>query len=206
MKSATKFAGPKARILTYWLLGVGLTLSYAALRGVDWRGSTELHTLMESVATVLAVVVGAMALVRFYSKQDSPILFIGVGFLGAAFLDGYHAIVTSAFFAPYLPSDLPYLISWSWIASRMFLSVMLFLSWLAWRREELLGERGRFDERTIYGGAAALTLASFLFFAFAPLPPRLLPRSAIPSSRGIRAGAIFPARPRRLSAQGRLAA
>ena len=27
----------------YWLTGLGLTLSFAALQGQDWRGSVQLH-------------------------------------------------------------------------------------------------------------------------------------------------------------------
>ena len=141
-----------------------------ALRGSTWLGSVQIHTLMEAVATMLAMIVGAMALVRFHSKKNNTILFIGAGFLGTAFLDGYHTVVTSSVFAPYLPSDLPSLIPWSWIASRQFLSIMLFLSWLAWVRERRLGAPGQIDERTIYMGTALLTLASLLFFALVPLP------------------------------------
>ena len=40
------------------------------------------------------MIVGATALVRFYSKKDNTFLFIGAGFLGTAFLDGYHTVVT----------------------------------------------------------------------------------------------------------------
>jgi len=45
-----------------------------------------------------------------------------MGFFGAGLLDGYHALVTSEFFSAYLPSGLPSLIPWSWIASRVFMS------------------------------------------------------------------------------------
>ena len=101
------------------------------MRGSTWHGGAQLHTVMETVATLLALVVGLMALVRFYSKKYNTFLFIGVGFLGTAYLDGYHTIVTSTFFKPYMPSDPPALIPWSWVASRQFLSILLFLSWLA---------------------------------------------------------------------------
>ncbi len=77
------------------------------------------HTLMEVIATLLAVVVGAMALVGL-SKKDDTFLFIGTGFLGTAFLDGYHTVVTSDFFRPFMPSDLPSLIPWSWVHRASF--------------------------------------------------------------------------------------
>ncbi len=73
---------------------------------------------MESVATILALVIGAMALVRFYSRKNNTFLFIGTAFLGTALLDGYHAIVTSTYFVPFLPSGVAVLIPWSWVASR----------------------------------------------------------------------------------------
>jgi PAS domain-containing protein len=167
--------GSRRRIWAYWLVGLGLGLVYVALRGSAWQGSVALHTLMEVAATLLAAVVGAMALVRFYSAKGNTFLFVGTGFLGAALLDGYHALVTSVWFAPYLPSDLPSLIPWSWIASRLFLSLMLALSWLAWMRERRLGAAGRIGEGAVYLGAGLLTLASFLFFAFAPLPHAYYP-------------------------------
>lgn len=165
----------RGRMAAYWLTGLGLTLLLVSLHGQDWRGSVQLHTNMEIVATMLAAVVGAMSLVRFYSKKDNTFLFIGAGFLGMAFLDGYHALVTSQFFRPYMPSDLPSLIPWSWVASRQFLAILMFLSWFAWLREERLGETGKVGERAVYFFSAAFTLASFLFFAFMPLPPAYYP-------------------------------
>ncbi len=103
-------------------MGFGLTLSYGLLQGSTWQGSVHLHTLMESMATVLAIIVGVMALLRFYSKQDSSFLIIGAGFLGTGFLDGYHVVVSSAWFKDFLPSDLPSLITWSWCSATINLS------------------------------------------------------------------------------------
>jgi len=163
------------RASSYAVVAVGLTVGFLLGHGSGWRGSAELHTLMEAVATLLALLIGAMALVRYYSKKSNTFLFIGAGFLGTAFLDGYHAVVTSAFFRPFMPSDLPSLIPWSWVASRQFLAVFMLLSWLAWSRQARLGDAGRIGEGTVYAFSAAFTLASFLFFAFAPLPAAYYP-------------------------------
>ncbi len=158
------------RIIAYVIIAAGLTLAYAALRGTNWHGGSELHTVMETVATLLALMVGSLALVRYYSKKDVTLLFIGAGFLGTAFLDGYHTVVTSAAFKPYMPSDLPALIPWSWIASRQFLSMFLLLSWLVWLREKWWGDAESISEKSVYLFTAAITLMCFAFFAFAPLP------------------------------------
>lgn len=69
------------RIITYLTVGVGLSVSYFLLRGTTWSGSMQLHTLMEAVATLLALTVGMLSLVRYYSKRETMFLIIGVGFL-----------------------------------------------------------------------------------------------------------------------------
>ena len=156
---------PDTRAAYYYTTAISIV--FLAAVTTNWQGSAQLHTVMEAVSTVLALTVGALALVRYYSKPDPIYLLVGVGFLGATFLDGYHAIVTSAYFKPFMPSDLPQLIPWSWVASRQFLSALIFLSGLAWL--------SRANVRAIYAGAAVFTLASFAFFAFAPLPPAYYP-------------------------------
>jgi PAS domain S-box-containing protein len=165
------------RITAYLFVGIALTLSYVTLRGVVWSGESQIHMLMETVAATLAAIIGVIALVRFYSKKNNTILFIGAGFLGTAFLDAYHTILTANYFVDLTPSDLPSLISWSGIASRQLLATMLFLSWLAWLYEQRSGSKGEFDARTIYAGTALLTIACFLFFAFTPLPRGYYPGS-----------------------------
>ncbi|MFT5470253.1 MAG: putative ATPase/signal transduction histidine kinase [Verrucomicrobiales bacterium] len=168
----------RARI--YFGLFIGLFLAFLLLRGVSWKGSVQLHTLMEVAATLLALGVGIMAILRFYSRRTNTFLFIGTAFLGTAFLDGYHAVVTSSAFSSLFPSGLGSLIPWSWIASRIFLSLLLWFSYLAWRREQQLGEAGKISERLIYTSTGILTLLSFLFFAFVPLPRAYFPELYFP--------------------------
>lgn len=163
------------RQVTYLVLFGVLTAGFLIARISSWQGSVELHTLMEAVGMMLAFFVGTMAIVRFYSRKSNLFLFVGAGFLGAGLLDGYHAVVTSSWFKDSFPSDLGSLIPWSWVASRLFLSMFIWISLLAWKRERDLGEAGRFSERSIYLGAGILTLLSFVFFVFAPLPRAYYP-------------------------------
>ncbi len=167
---------PRARI--YWVTALVMLSVRVALQDQVWLGSTTLHTVMEAMATVLALTVGALALVRFYSHKNNTLLFIGMGFIGAGLLDGYHTLVTSEFFFEYLPSSLPSLSPWSWIASRLFLAAMMWLSWLAWKREQRLGDDGRISEMSIYFWSSMLLIASFTFFAFVPLPIAYYPAFA----------------------------
>ena len=163
------------RILIYWLTAAGLAAAYAVLRGATWQGTANLHTGMETVATILALMAGLLLLRRWRRVGGSLPLILGVGFIGTGFLDGYHALVTSAAFKHYLPSDLSSLIPWSWIASRLYLSLLLLMSIAVWRREQRLGAAGRVDTDTIFLGCIALTLLSFLFFSLVPLPPAYYP-------------------------------
>src|SRR3970282_1607867 len=106
----------------YMGVSIALCVGSVVLRGPTWQGSRELHTIMEAIATLLALMVGMVALLRFYTKQSDTFLFLGTGFLGTALLDGYHALVTSQWFDQLWPSPPPSLIPWSWNASRGFLA------------------------------------------------------------------------------------
>ena len=164
-----------SRIATYSALALVLFFGYFILDGSTWQGSAQLHTLMELGSTLVALIVGVLALVRFYAKKSDLFLFIGTGFLGTAFLDGYHAVVTSTFFADFLPSGLPSLIPWSWVASRLFLSVFLWVSVLVWRQDAQIAGSRVVSEVTLYIVTAVATLGSFVFFVFAPLPRAYYP-------------------------------
>jgi len=61
---------------------------------ITWVGNAEIHTIVETIATLLAFVTGAMALVRYYSQKNATYLIVVSGFLAAGFLDAYHAVVT----------------------------------------------------------------------------------------------------------------
>lgn len=163
-----------------WFYGIGslvLAVLLLLVREVEWSGSANLHTLMEALATTMALLVGVLALVRFYSRKDNTFLLIGTGFIGAALLDSYHTLVHSPvpFTIEIFSSDPITLFPLGRIASRLFLSMMMVLSWLVWRREARLDAKGRLRDLTVYLVAGALTLAIFLFFAFTPPPESYLP-------------------------------
>ncbi|MBL4667421.1 MAG: hypothetical protein JKY04_08590 [Sneathiella sp.] len=158
------------RIATYLVTAIAFTLLYIFIRGGSWKGSPELHTIMEVIATLLALMVASMAMVRYYTKKEIIFLFLGMGFVGTALLDGYHAIVTSTYFRPFMPSDIIKLIPWSWVASRQFLSIMMVVALYARHREQKYGSKGRIKESSVYMFSGIFTLACFVFFAFTPLP------------------------------------
>ncbi|HKJ02269.1 MAG TPA: MASE3 domain-containing protein, partial [Longimicrobiales bacterium] len=139
------------------------------LRDTAWQSTAELHTLMEAVATLLAFMVGALSLVRFYSRRQATFLLIGTGFLGAGLLDLNHTLLTSGYFAMRQGIGAEDLFAWSWIAERVFLSVFLLYSLHAWRQESRDGEGTAVHERSIYVTALVLTMVNLLFFGLVPL-------------------------------------
>lgn len=158
------------RSQTYLTVAIALTICSILLSGSNWQGTAQLHTLMEMLATVLALFVGMLALVRFYSRGGTEFLVLGAGFIGVSLLDGYHAIVSSIWFKAYLPSNLSSLIPWSWLASRLFLSIIVLLLYfiLKWESEDKALHK--ISPKVVYSFILFTTLCSFLFFAFVPLP------------------------------------
>jgi len=53
------------------------------------------------------LIVGLLALVLYNNQNDAAILFVGAGFFGATFLDGYYSIVKATCIRPFMPFDSP---------------------------------------------------------------------------------------------------
>lgn len=159
------------------IIGVGIFLIIAvvALQFLHWQGNRQLHTIMEVVATLMAAFVGVLAFVRYYAKKRRTYLLLATGFMGTALLDGYHAVVTSSLLSYVMPSPSESLIPWSWNASRTFLAILMVAMWVATRREKKHGKAGPVSEKFIYTAVSTLTLISFCFFAFVPLPRAYYP-------------------------------
>ncbi|NOY83986.1 MAG: PAS domain S-box protein [Nitrospirae bacterium] len=167
----------RLKVIRYFVLCTLLFIAFLIARKMEWQGNKMLHSLMEVIATFLALIVGILALIRFYTKKINIFLFIGAGFLGTAFLDGYHALVTSAFFDLYFPSPPTSLIPWSWVASRAFLSFLMALSWWVSFQARRHGDLPQLhvSEWFVFTGMGAATLLSFFFFVFYPLPRAYYP-------------------------------
>ena len=160
----------RGRSLGYALLALVLLLGSIPAHRSTWQGSAELHTLLETIATVLGLVTGAMALVRYYTKKSGMFLLLGSGFVGGAVLDGYHAVVTSSFFARHTPYALSTFVPWSGFMSTVFMSLLMCASVVAWKSETLRPER-RIKESLVYALVGAWVVISFIFFALPWLPP-----------------------------------
>lgn len=173
-----------------WAIVLFLAVSPFLLVFLRPEGSIALHTNMETAATILALVVGLTALARYRAAPDFFTLMLGAGFLGAAFLDGYHAVVSTAAISPYLPSSMPALVPWSWVASRFFLGVLVLASCVMARRAA--GKPvSRSAQRGVFLSVAGMAVFSFLFFAFAPLPRAYYPELWIHRPEELIPGVLF---------------
>ncbi|MBF0260942.1 MAG: response regulator [Magnetococcales bacterium] len=157
------------------MLVIGLLL----VRQSTWTSSTHLHTLLETVATTLAFMVGVLALMRHHTEKEDLYLLIGAGFLGTAFLDLYHVIVTSTLFIRAMPSDYATLLPWSWFSSRFFLAFFLVLSWF-FTRHDTRAQQSRLNPHWVFWGMGLFTLANLLFFILMPLPRAIYPEWILP--------------------------
>ena len=178
MGTAPATSGPAARRLAAYAAVVLGCLALAPwVDRLGWVGNVYLHTLHELAAVMLALGVAAIALVRFHSRKSDTFLLLGTAFVGTAFLDGYHALASSRFFAErFQAGDLSSTSPWSWLAARLFLAGFLWWSAPTRRRPPTAA---RLDERTVYLLAGAVTFACFVFFTFTPLPSAYFPEFAV---------------------------
>jgi signal transduction histidine kinase len=154
---------------------------------------------METVAAVLAVTTGVLALLRYYSRKNATLFLVGTGFLVTGLLDAFNAAVTSLdHLHPTLPDASP-IVPWSELASPLFLSILLAWSWIAWVREEKTGHTLVVPERLGYLGVTLVTFASIAAVAL------LLRPTAIGASSGLpRPDELLPAGPFMLALAGYL--
>jgi signal transduction histidine kinase/DNA-binding response OmpR family regulator len=165
----------RRRVFLYALVASVVFLgAYPAHRAV-WRGNSELHTLLETISSLLALIAGAMALVRYYAKKSSSFLLLGSCFLGAGLLDAYHGSITSSFLVGLTPSALSTLTPWSGVVARVFMSLLMCTNLVVSNREAARPVATRINESLVYVLVGAWALISFLFFAMVRLPPAFYP-------------------------------
>lgn len=133
-----------------------------------WIGTNDMHILTEGLNTVMAFVIGAIALIRYYSKKNTTVLYIATGFLGAGILDLYHIFMISSLSSPIsglLPKGIEHFSEW---AARSFLPFMMIVSWVAWWRQDDKKQRPVINENKTYILVGVLTLACMGLYVFLP--------------------------------------
>lgn len=171
------------RLGIYLGLLLGAAVGFLLLRDGMVVGGPRLHVVVEALAAALALFLGVLALVRFYSRKNNVFLFLGTGFLTTAFLDAVHAAEAAAAVSPRG--------AWSWLASRTILSLFFCLNWLGWRRERRLGEAGRVSEGAVYLATGSITVAVVLLLEAVGVPEAVRPEAAVPRPQELLPAALF---------------
>ena len=179
------------RVVSYAGLTVLILLAFLSVRHAGWKSDMVFHTLLETVSTMLAAVVGCLALVRYYSEKKTMFLFIGMGFVATAVLDGFHGVFSSAHFMHEFPDASASRIYWSWTVSRTYLSLLLWLSCLFWQREQRLGPAGRIADGVVYAMVGVLALACYGVVELLPMPPAVQDGSLITRPQDLLAALFF---------------
>jgi PAS domain S-box-containing protein len=151
------------RVLLYAGVVLAAVAAHFALRDAGWPPVPELHLLLEVVASLVALMVTKIALVRYYSRHNDRFLLLGVAFLGMGLLDALHGLASSTLFGEgrlALALD-----SWGWLASRLFLAIAVVLMVFVVRDRT---SENRLDQRLVYGGAGLLLLSFLGLMAVVP--------------------------------------
>ena len=128
-----------------------------------------LHVMLSSAIFITAIIIGAIALVSYFSQKNNSFLFIGIGYFGSGILEIQHIIfdiLNKIFYIDSRFSDSIFI--WQWYAPRLFLAVLLWLSLFV---NIGLINKNKTNEQRIYFLATIATFISFIFYFLFPLLP-----------------------------------
>ncbi|MBX3051655.1 MAG: PAS domain-containing protein [Caldilineaceae bacterium] len=152
------------------LLGV-MGIAAPILMRITWQANSELHTIFELTAIVLAIVIAHLTFIYHrHSRRDAQFFFVAFGFLAAALLDIVHVIVTSTTLRIPVPSPLYEATPWSWLAARVALAGFFLLN-AATLSSDRSRDKTRRARTTQYLWFIAILVASVLIILLlVPLP------------------------------------
>lgn len=168
------------RALSYALAAAAALPGYALVRTSPWQGSGGLGTLLEALATDLALTVAILALIYFYHRPSHDFLCVGVAFLGVAALDGYGALGAFLATTAASASDMQVRDQWGWILSSTYLSLVLCWRWLAALLAAHRADGRQPRAEIVLAVAGVFILGAFALLAFAPLRSAYLPGLSVP--------------------------
>jgi len=173
----TKSRVVRWRVVQYALLACLLIVCSYPIHRMTWRGNAEMHTLVEALSSMLVLMAGGMALVRYYSRKSTEFLILGSCFFGTGLLEACHGLLTSSSLTGHLPSRLADLPPWSGVISRVYMSLFMCASLLGSSRRNERPQAEKSTERLLYLAAGGAALVTFAIFALADVPPPYYPDS-----------------------------
>lgn len=139
------------------LFSIFLFLLFAYISGnFKWIGDFQL--VIDLFSSVFAFFIGILALLRFYTKKTYiNYLLLGLGFITVSILDGFHVLNSVDAFSGLFSMQVSEIFPSSMVLSRVFLSLIFFLSWFLMKEESKVR---KLKERVAF---ASLLIAISLF-------------------------------------------
>jgi uncharacterized membrane protein YhdT len=129
--SDKKFEVRKKLLLIF--ISILAFLIFAYLSG-DIPGITQILPFIELISAIIAIVIGLLSIVRFYTKRNRlNFLVLGIGFLFVGLLEGVQLISSIAGFADLFSFSTTEIFPLSMVLSKTFLAVIFFLSYMVYR-------------------------------------------------------------------------
>jgi hypothetical protein len=139
-------------------------LIFAYLAGdINWMG--DILLFIELISSVLAIVVGALALVRFYTKKTKlSFLVLGIGFLLVGLLESIYIVSAMNGFGNLLNYSSNEMFPLNMVLSNGFLSVIFFISYLV--RKDYNNENSKQEKGIALGIVSVFVILVSIFLLF----------------------------------------
>lgn len=148
MKKKLTKQGVKERELAI-LFSIFLFLLFAYLSG-NFSWMKDFHRLVELFSSIFALFIGLLALLRFYTKRTYiNYLLLGLGFVTVSLLDGFQVLLSFKGFSDFLSFKTSEMFPSYVVLSRVFLSIVFFLSWILMKEESKVR---KVKEKVVFAG------------------------------------------------------
>lgn len=145
---------------------LALCLSILAFLGLSyWAGEIvwlkDFQLFVTLISGVFALFVGVLAILRYYTKKTSVnFLFIGIGFLGVGLLDIFQLMLDLGAFQNLFVAPTDQMYSLTSVISKVYLSVLMFVSWFVNRNANKTSKSTKKQERLL------MTIVAICFMLF----------------------------------------
>jgi signal transduction histidine kinase len=128
-------------------------------------GNTSLYLNSQIVSVVFAFVAGILALIKYYTRKKSKYIFIGVGLLGASFIDIFFTTLNNtALYREY----------WRWDPSIAYFSIFALTSYIIWYIEVVINKYKREHQHFWFILSIILSAILLLIFSTLKLPKTII--------------------------------
>ena len=115
--------------------------------------------------TVIALIVGVVALIKYVTRRKNKYLFIGFAFIGSSILTGMYALLSSGLVGTFALLQLSVINEFQWSAPQFIIALFAFTSILVWFVEHIITSHETYSKRELNWITITLVAIS-LFYVF----------------------------------------